>query len=107
MTQTTIDESLFALHNGTATSRLGAQAAQPAVAAQCLVVLNYLRSRPDGATNTEIAQATGLPLHAVCGRRNELVRTGYAEVRGKRKSKAGIANAVVHATPLAIAGRDG
>jgi len=100
MTQASfLDEptTFVARHNSTETSRLGAQAAQPAVAAQCLVVLNYLRSRADGATNAEISQATGLPLHAVCGRRNELVRTGYAEVRGRRKSRAGVLNDVVHA----------
>lgn len=84
-------------HNRSDTSRLGAQAVQPVVAAQCMVVLSYLRTRADGATNAEIAQATGLPLHAVCGRRNELCRLGMAAIRGKRKSKAGVLNDVVHA----------
>lgn len=98
LTQTTMFDTpikVHAPHNSSETSRLGAEAIASAVPAQCRQVLNYVRSRPDGATNSEIANATGLPLHCVCGRRNELVRIGALVVSGKRKAPSGVLNAVV------------
>lgn len=59
MTQATMNFDVPAPHNGTPTSRLGAEAAQPNVAAQCQRVLAYLRTRPDGATNMESRQRHG------------------------------------------------
>ena len=58
------------------TSRAAADHVAPRVGRLQARVLDYLRSRSDGATLQEIAEATGIKINSVCGRVSELIDKG-------------------------------
>ncbi len=97
MTQATfLDRPTAPYQRTSETSRTGADAATEHAGRQCQTILNYVRECGKfGATNHEIAQATGIPLAAVCARRNSLVNRKLLVVDGERMGPAGIPNAVV------------
>lgn len=53
------------------------------------LVLDFLRARPDGATDEEIASGLGLNPSTERPRRIELVRRGLVVEAGTRKTKSG------------------
>lgn len=73
-------------------------AVQPKCPSQRQRVLEYIESRKRGATRDEIANALGLPLASVCGRVNELVKSGAVVETDKRRTTSTGGTAVVLVT---------
>lgn len=69
MTQLGID---FDITNGTAGSRAAAESIRPHRVPQRERILEFIRSRPAGATRSEIASWLGVALASVCPRCSEL-----------------------------------
>jgi hypothetical protein len=85
-------------HNGAATSRTAAQSVAPRAVGQAARILSALAEAGDaGLTRHELAERLGLPLSSVCGRVNQLVRSGQAIEHGDtRMSPYGHRAAVLH-----------
>lgn len=89
-------------HNGTATSRAAAGRIRPAQREQHARIVAALRTWPDGLTDQQIQDATGLDPSAERPRRGELVAAGTVTDSGRTAAT----RSGRMATVWALAGRD-
>ena len=92
MTLDLFTQEPYAGHAPYVRSRGSINGARAANVSKREVVLDYIRSRPDGATREEIHIGTGLPINVVCGRVGELLHSDPPLVveRGERESSCGV-----------------
>ena len=66
------------------------------VATQSQFILDIMKDHPEGLIRQEISERGMLPINAVCGRVNELIKAGILMEDGRRKNlKTGKSSMVV------------
>lgn len=73
-------------HRGVATSVAAAEAIKPVMGAQQRKIMEYLGTRANGATYTEIEADTGLKTQSICARIHELRADGHVVIADETRA---------------------